>query len=137
METVFPTDYTYSGTKEWTRTVSASNNGVVTIQAVNELKKAILRSTKIIRYQRSPQGAIFTVYDMSGAKVTTIGPTNDRGYAKSADIPYGSYRVVETTFPFNYAPDGQTEWKVTIDTAHGSLATVNAYNRLKRVILKF
>lgn len=39
VETVFPTDYTYSGTKEWTRTVSASNNGVVTIQAVNELKK--------------------------------------------------------------------------------------------------
>ena len=69
---------------------------------------------------------------MSGAKVTTIGPTNDRGYAKSADIPYGSYRVVETTFPFNYAPDGQTEWKVTIDTAHGSLATVNACNRLKK-----
>lgn len=69
---------------------------------------------------------------MSGAKVTTIGPTNDRGYAKSADIPYGSYRVVETTFPFNYEPDGQTEWKVTIDTAHGSLATVNAYNRLKK-----
>lgn len=138
VETVFPTDYTYSGTKEWTRTVSASNNGVVTIQAVNELKKGNIEVyKKSSGTNEALKGAIFTVYDMSGAKVTTIGPTNDRGYAKSADIPYGSYRVVETTFPFNYEPDGQTEWKVTIDTAHGSLATVNAYNRLKRVILKF
>lgn len=133
VETVFPTDYTYSGTKEWTRTVSASNNGVVTIQAVNELKKGNIEVyKKSSGTNEALKGAIFTVYDMSGAKVTTIGPTNDRGYAKSADIPYGSYRVVETTFPFNYEPDGQTEWKVTIDTAHGSLATVNAYNRLKK-----
>lgn len=133
VEAVFPTDYTYSGTKEWTRTVSASNNGVVTIQAVNELKKGNIEVyKKSSGTNEALKGAIFTVYDMSGAKVTTIGPTNDRGYAKSADIPYGSYRVVETTFPFNYEPDGQTEWKVTIDTAHGSLATVNAYNRLKK-----
>ena len=133
VETVFPTDYTYSGTKEWSRTVSASNNGVVTIQAVNELKKGNIEVyKKSSGTNEALKGAIFTVYDMSGAKVTTIGPTNDRGYAKSADIPYGSYRVVETTFPFNYEPDGQTEWKVTIDTAHGSLATVNAYNRLKK-----
>ena len=133
VETVFPTDYTYSGTKEWTRTVSASNNGVVTIQAVNELKKGNIEVyKKSSGTNEALKGAIFTVYDMSGAKVTAIGPTNDRGYAKSADIPYGSYRVVETTFPFNYEPDGQTEWKVTIDTAHGSLATVNAYNRLKK-----
>lgn len=133
VETVFPTDYTYSGTKEWIRTVSASNNGVVTIQAVNELKKGNIEVyKKSSGTNEALKGAIFTVYDMSGAKVTTIGPTNDRGYAKSAGIPYGSYRVVETTFPFNYEPDGQTEWKVTIDTAHGSLATVNAYNRLKK-----
>lgn len=133
VETIFPTDYTYSGTKEWTRTVSASNNGVVTIEAVNELKKGNIEVyKKSSGTNEALKDAIFTVYDMSGAKVTTIGPTNDRGYAKSVDIPYGSYRVVETTFPFNYEPDGQTEWKVTIDTAHGSLATVNAYNRLKK-----
>ena len=58
--------------------------------------------------------------------------TNDRGYAKSADIPYGTYRVVETTFPFNYEGDGQTEWTVTINTAKGALATINASNKLKK-----
>ena len=58
--------------------------------------------------------------------------TNDRGYAKSADIPYGTYRVVETTFPFNYEGDGQTEWTVTINTAKGALATIDASNKLKK-----
>lgn len=133
VETVFPTDYTYSGTKEWTRTVSASNKGVVTIEAVNELKKGNIEVyKKASETNAALKGAIFTVYDLSGAEVTTIGPTNDRGYAKSADIPYGTYRVVETTFPFNYEPDTQSEWQITIDTAHGSLATINAYNRLKK-----
>lgn len=133
VETVFPTDYTYSGTKEWTRTVSSANDGVVTINAVNELKKGNIEVYKKASENNGAlSGAIFTVYNTSGTKVTTIGPTNDRGYAKSADIPYGTYRVVETTFPSNYEGDGQTEWTVTINTAKGALATINASNKLKK-----
>lgn len=133
VEAVFPTDYTYSGTKEWTRTVSSANDGVVTINAVNELKKGNIEVYKKASENNGAlSGAIFTVYNTSGTKVTTIGPTNDRGYAKSADIPYGTYRIVETTFPFNYEGDGQTEWTVTINTANGALATINASNKLKK-----
>lgn len=133
VETVFPTDYTYSGAKEWTRTVSSANDGVVTINAVNELKKGNIEVYKKASETGSGlKGAIFTVYNSAGAKVTTIGPTNDRGYAKSADIPYGTYKVVETTFPFNYEASGQTEWTVTINTEKGALATINATNRLKK-----
>ncbi len=133
VETVFPTDYTYSGTKEWTRTVSSANDGVVTINAVNELKKGNIEVyKKAVENNGALSGAIFTVYNTSGSKVTTIGPTNDRGYAKSPDIPYGTYRVVETKFPFNYEANGQTEWTVTINTAKGALATINATNRLKK-----
>ena len=133
VETVFPTDYTYSGTKEWTRSVSSVNDGVVTINAVNELKKGNIEVyKKASKNNGALSGAVFTVYDTTGAKVTTIGPTNDRGYAKSADIPYGTYRVVETTFPFNYEGDGQTEWTVTINTVKGALATINASNKLKK-----
>lgn len=133
VETVFPTDYTYLGTKEWTRTVSSANDGVVTINAVNELKKGNIEVYKKASENNGAlSGAIFTVYNTSGTKVTTIGPTNDRGYAKSADIPYGTYRIVETTFPFNYEGDGQTEWTVTINTANGALATINASNKLKK-----
>ena len=133
VETVFPTDYTYSGTKEWTRNVSSVNDGVVTINAVNELKKGNIEVyKKAVENNAALSGAIFTVYNSSGTKVTTIGPTNSRGYAKSADIPYGTYKVVETTFPFNYEGNGQTEWTVTINTAQGALATINASNRLKK-----
>lgn len=138
VETVFPTDYTYSGTKEWTRTVSSANDGVVTINAVNELKKGNIEVYKKASENNGAlSGAIFTVYNTSGTKVTTIGPTNDRGYAKSADIPYGTYRIVETTFPFNYEGDGQTEWTVTINTAKGALATINASNKLKKAASRF
>lgn len=80
VETVFPTDYTYSGTKEWTRTVSSANDGVVTINAVNELKKGNIEVYKKASENNGAlSGAIFTVYNTSGTKVTTIGPTNDRG----------------------------------------------------------
>lgn len=133
VETVFPTDYTYSGTKEWTRTVSSANDGVVAINAVNELKKGNIEVYKKASETGSGlSGAVFTVYNSSGSKVTTIGPTNNRGYAKSKDIPYGTYKVVETTFPFNYEPDGQKEWTVTINSSKGALATVNANNKLKK-----
>ena len=132
VETVFPTDYTFSGTKEWTRTVSSANDGVVTINAVNELKKGNIEVYKKSNDGTALSGAVFTVYNSSGTKVTTIGPTNDRGYAKSSDIPYGTYRVVETKFPFNYEACGQTEWTVTINTANGPLATIKATNQLKK-----
>lgn len=133
VETVFPTDYTYSGTREWTRTVSSANNGVVTIHAVNELKKGNIEVyKKAYESGANLSGAVFTVYNTSGTKITTIGPTNDRGYAKSASIPYGTYRVVETTFPQNYEAHGQSEWTVTINSAEGALATIHASNRLKK-----
>ncbi len=134
VETVFPSaDYTYSGTKEWTRTVSADNNGVVIIQAVNELKKGTIEVYKTAAEDNAAlSGATFTVYDTTGAKVGTIGPTNDRGYAKSAELPYGTYRVVETSFPYNYESNGQTEWSVTINSSKGATATINASNKLKK-----
>ena len=88
---------------------------MVTIHAVNELKKGNIEVyKKAYESGANLSGAVFTVYNTSGTKITTIGPTNDRGYAKSASIPYGTYRVVETTFPQNYEAHGQSEWTVTI-----------------------
>lgn len=133
VETVFPTDYTSSGKSEWTVTVDSSNNGVVTINAVNELKKGNIEVYKEAAEDgHNLSGAIFTVYNSSGSKVTTIGPTNDRGYAKSEDIPYGQYRVVETTFPKNYTAHGQTEWSVTVSSSNNAVVTIKATNELKK-----
>lgn len=80
-------------------------------------------------------GAEFTVYDASGKKITVIGPTNNKGYAITeggADeplLPYGKYKVVETVFPENYGPAGETSWTVTVDDTVKGLATINAVNR--------
>lgn len=133
VETVFPTDYTSSGKSEWTVTVNSSNNGVVVINAVNELKKGNIEVYKEAAEDgHNLSGAVFTVYNSSGSKVTTIGPTNNRGYAKSEDIPYGTYRVVETTFPKNYKAHGQTEWTVTVSSQNNAVVTIKATNELKK-----
>ena len=84
---MFPTDYTSSGKSEWTVTVNSSNNGVVVINAVNELKKGNIEVYKEAAEDgHNLSGAVFTVYNSSGSKVTTIGPTNNRGYPKRHEI---------------------------------------------------
>lgn len=132
VETVFPENYTTYGQKEWTVTISSANNGKVTINAVNKLKTGSIEVYKKDVNGANLSGAVFTVYDSAGKTVTTIGPTNANGYAAKADIPYGNYRVVETTFPKNYKAHGQTEWNVTVSGANNGVVTVRATNELKK-----
>lgn len=132
VETVFPENYTTSGTSQWTVTISSANNGKVTINAVNKLKTGSIEVYKKDVNGANLSGAVFTVYDSAGKTVTTIGPTNSNGYAAKADIPYGNYRVVETTFPKNYKAHGQTEWNVTVGSANNGVVTVRATNELKK-----
>lgn len=132
VETVFPANYTFSGTKEWTRTISSANNGVVTINAVNELKKGKIEVNKKDPNGKNLSGAIFTVYNSNGLVVTTIGPTNSSGYASKDGISYGTYKVVETTFPKNYKASGATEWSVTLSDSNNGVVVVNAKNELKK-----
>lgn len=116
VETVFPKNYEASGKSEWTVTVNSTNNGVVTIHAVNKLKKGYLEVIKTDAESGADlSGAEFTVYDSSGKAVTTFGPTDKNGYAKSKEITYGSYTVRETKIPKNYQMGKITEWKVTLN----------------------
>lgn len=116
VETVFPKNYKASGKNEWTVTVSSSNDGVVTINAVNELKKGYLEVIKTdAESGEDLSGAEFTVYDSSGKSVTTFGPTDKNGYAKSKEITYGSYTVKETKVPKNYQMGKIKKWKVTLN----------------------
>lgn len=132
VETVFPENYTTSGTSQWTVTLNSSNKGVAVINAVNKLKTGSIEVYKKDVNGVGLSGTVFTVYDSSGKTVTTIGPTNSNGYAAKADIPYGNYRVVETTFPKNYKAHGQTEWNVTVSGANNGVITVHATNELKK-----
>ncbi len=131
VETVFPENYTTSGTSQWTVTLNSSNKGVAVINAVNQLKTGNIEVYKKDVNGVGLSGAVFTVYDSAGKTVTTIGPTNANGYA-ATDIPYGNFRVVETTFPKNYTAHGQTEWNVTVSGANNGVVTVRATNELKK-----
>lgn len=115
VETVFPVNYTFYGQKEWTVTITSANNGIVTINAVNQLKKGYIEIIKTdAENGNNLSGAEFTVYDSSGKAVTVIGPTNNSGYAKSSEVSYGSYIVRETKVPDNYQLGKTKEWNVKI-----------------------
>ena len=40
------------------------------------------------------------------------------GYAKSSEISFGTYTVVETKFPPNYQAGDKNSWSVTLDSNH-------------------
>lgn len=71
-------------------------------------------------YKQDPNGN-----DLSGAKFKAvnqdtdetfyIGPTDTNGYAKSGELPFGTYVITETVFPDGYGPGEVTQWTRTID----------------------
>lgn len=76
-------------------------------------------------------GAYFTAVDQATGDKYVIGPTNANGYAKSGEMPLGTYKVTETVFPDGYGPSGETSWTVTLteDTPNMTI-TINAVNEL-------
>jgi len=87
-------------------------------------------------YKKDPNGknlsgAYFTAVDQATGDKYVIGPTNASGYAKSGELPLGTYVVTETKFPAGYGPSGQTSWTVTLteDTPNMTV-TINAVNKL-------
>ena len=76
-------------------------------------------------------GAYFVATNQSTQDKFIIGPTNSRGYAKSGELPLGTYVVEETVFPEGYTSSGQTKWTVTLteDTPNMTI-TINAVNKL-------
>ena len=82
-------------------------------------------------------GAYFTAVEKTTGEKYVIGPTNASGYAKSPEMPYGTYTVTETKFPEGYEASGTTSWTVTLnaDTPNGVI-TINAVNKLKTGVAK-
>ena len=76
-------------------------------------------------------GAYFTAVDQATGDKYVIGPTNANGYAKSGEMPLGTFVVTETKFPTGYGPSGETSWTVmlTEDTPNMTI-TINAVNEL-------
>ena len=78
-------------------------------------------------------GATFTAVNQSTKESFVIGPTNASGYAKSGELPLGTYVVTETVFPAGYEASGQSSWTVTLteDTPNMTI-TINAVNKLSK-----
>ena len=76
-------------------------------------------------------GAYFVATNQSTQDKFIIGPTSSKGYAKSGELPLGTYVVEETVFPEGYTSSGQTKWTVTLteDTPNMTI-TINAVNKL-------
>ena len=60
-------------------------------------------------------GAKFKAVNQETGDTFYIGPTNANGYAKSGEVPFGTYVITETTYPTGYGPYGTTSWTKTLD----------------------
>ena len=85
-------------------------------------------------YKKDPNGAKlsgakFKAVDQATGDTYYIGPTDANGYAKSGELPLGTYVVTETVFPTGYQASGTTKWTVTLtkDTPNNTI-TINAVN---------
>ena len=74
-------------------------------------------------------GAKFKAVDQATGDVYYIGPTDSNGYAKSGELPFGTYKVTETVFPTGYKASETSEWTVTIDSdTPNNTITITAVN---------
>lgn len=122
-ETVFPTNYHAYGKTEWTVTVGANNNGLVTVNAVNEADNG---SAKIVKTSEDGkvEGVSFTI---SGNGINKTVTTNAKGEIQIDDLKPGTYKVTETVAD-KYEPQ-ETRNVVVVSN---QVATVTFNNVLKR-----
>lgn len=122
-ETVFPTNYHAYGQTEWTVTVGSDNDGLVTINAVNEIDNG---SAKIVK--TSEDGIVEGVtFRLKGNGVDMTVTTDADGKVQIDDLKPGTYTVTETVFD-KYEPQ-ETR---TVTVVSNQVATVTFNNVLKR-----
>lgn len=122
-ETVFPTNFRSYGQTEWQVTVSAANNGKVTIQAVNEIIPGICEIVKT-----SEDGKVEGIpFRIIGNGIDKTASTGNDGKIMIDELKPGQYTVTEVT------PDKYVETSSqTITISSGETTTVNFSNILKK-----
>ncbi len=74
-------------------------------------------------------GASFKAVNQETQETFYIGPTDTNGYAKSGELPFGTYVVTETVFPSGYQSSGTSSWTVTLNSSTpNNTITINAVN---------
>ena len=122
-ETVFPANYHAYGKTEWTVTVNSENNGLVTINAVNEIDTG---SAKIVK--TSEDGKVDNIsFTITGNGINQTVKTNSKGEITIDNLMPGVYTVTEQAYD-RYEP--QETRRVTV--VSGQTTTINFNNTLKR-----
>lgn len=122
-ETVFPTNHRGYGQTEWRVILNSNNNGVVVINAVNEI---IPGSIEIVK--RSEDNIVDGIdFRITGNGVDKTVTTSNGGKFIITDLKPGEYTVTENTKKY-YEPQ---EAK-TVTVSSGQTATVTFNNTLKR-----
>ena len=126
-ETVFPVNCHPYGKSEWTVTVGTNNNGLVTINAVNEVDSGKVKLVKV-----SEDGKIDGVsFKITGKGIDKIVKTGPNGEITIENLKPGIYKVSEIVAD-KYEP--QETHEVTV--VSNKTATVTFNNTLKRGNLK-
>lgn len=126
-ETVFPTNYRAYGQSQWNVTVSSTNDGLVTINAVNEEIPGTCQIVKI-----AEDGKVSGIsFRISGNGIDKTVVTESDGKINIPDLKPGTYTVAESV-PNKYEP--QSSQTVTI--VSGKTSTVTFNNTLRRGTLK-
>ena len=121
-------------TTEYLAKSGTAKSSVATAWYHLELGTTVEQTGFIEIYKKDPNGkslsgAKFKAVDQSTGDTFYIGPTDANGYAKSGELPFGTYKVTETVFPTGYGPSGTTEWTVTIDkNTPNNTITITAVN---------
>ena len=123
-------------TTEYLAKSGTAKSSVATAWYHLELESVVDQVGFIEVYKKDPNGnnlsgARFKAVDQDTGDTFYIGPTDANGYAKSGEMPLGTYVVTETVFPDGYQASGQTSWTVTLteDTPNMTV-TINAVNEL-------
>ena len=129
VETLAPAGYELDATPKYVTISKATPNGIASITIYN--KKTPKGKIQIVKKDDCGSmlaGAEFDVFNSSNQLVGKI-KTGTNGIAELGDLPYGTYKIVETKAPAGYELDA-TPKNVTISKATpNGIASITIYNK--------
>lgn len=108
------------------RTTSTSYQDLVGY--VSEFEQGSISVKKVDPSGKGLAWAVFRAVNQETGLIISIGPTDSTGYASTrAVVPYGTYKITETTAPAGYKLSTET-WTVNVAPENNGVASFTAVN---------